>query len=292
MLGHRIVQLLRDLRRPVRALVRSTATAAQQQVLEATGAQLVVGDLKEPESIAEACRGAAVVVSTATATVSRQDGDSISAVDERGQSSLVETAQRGGVGRFVFLSFPPRRLDYALQRAKRAVEQKLREGVMPYTILQPVNFVEVWLGPRVGFDLLGGKVQIFGAGDQPISWISLHDVARVAVAASEGETFTNRVLPLCGPDPLSPLEVVRMFEEMSGRKVAISHVAEEVLVGRLSVPRDELEETFAAIALSMAQGLVSADPTREILPGRLSTVREYLARLLKNADQQKRGERS
>src|SRR2546427_1759556 len=39
------------------------------------------------------CRGARAVISTASSTFSRQDGDSIESVDRQGQLSLVDAAQ-------------------------------------------------------------------------------------------------------------------------------------------------------------------------------------------------------
>jgi hypothetical protein len=41
----------------------------------------------------EACEGAEVVISTASSTLSRQEGDSIETVDRIGQLSLIETAR-------------------------------------------------------------------------------------------------------------------------------------------------------------------------------------------------------
>ena len=40
----------------------------------------------------------------------------------------------------------------ALHKAKRAVEEKVRESGIAYTILRPSCFMEVWLSPMLGFD--------------------------------------------------------------------------------------------------------------------------------------------
>ena len=78
---------------------------------------------------------------------------------------------------------------------------------MSFTILQPTAFMEIWLSPIVGFDPAGGHVRILGDGQRQVSWVSIQDVARFAVAATEGGAFSNLVLPLGGPDPLTQLQV-------------------------------------------------------------------------------------
>jgi uncharacterized protein YbjT (DUF2867 family) len=290
LLGMRIVRLLRDAGRSVRAIVRPTADPGKRAFIEAQGAEMVVADLKDPASIDRACRGVSAIVSTASATLSRVDGDSIGTVDEAGQLALIDAAVRAGVEHFVFVSFPPRDIDYALQRAKRTVEARLRESRISFTILQPVSFCDVWLSPLAGFDPLRGKAQIFGDGDRPISWISAHDVARFAAAASEGGILARKTIPLGGPDSLSPLAVVKMFEELGTPKVSLVHVSEETLRGRLAGARNLIEEAFAAIMLSMAQGrIVDPGPAIEALPGRLMTVREYAAQVVRDF-QHKQGE--
>jgi uncharacterized protein YbjT (DUF2867 family) len=279
-LGGHIARLLLGRGRAVRALVRPTAHAEKRRALALSGADLVTGDLKAPRSLAEACRGVKTVISTASATLSRQEGDSIHTVDADGQLALVAAAESAGVERFIFISFPTRPIDYALQRAKRAVEQRLQDGRMAFTSLQPVSFMETWLGPAVGFDLRRGEVRIFGAGDRPVAWIALPDVARAAANAANGGPFDRTVVPLCGPDPLTPLEVVAMFERMSGRPVKVSHVSEESIAARLVAARDPLEEAYAAILLSLARGLMPTRSEAERLCGPLSSVRDYLGRAL------------
>lgn len=279
-LGGRIVQLLLDSGRAVRALIRTTADAEKRRALALGGADLFTGDLKTPRSLTDACRGVKTVISTASATLSRQEGDSIHTVDGDGQLALVAAAESAGVERFIFISFPPRPIDYALQRAKRAVEQRLQDSRMAFVSLQPVCFMETWLSPAVGFDLLGGEVRIFGPGDRPISWIAIADVARAAVAAADGTPFDRTVVPLCGPDPLAPLEVVAMFEEMSGRTLKVGHLSEESIAARLAAARNPLEEAYAAIMLSLARGLM---PTRSEGAGwyrPMSSVRNHLGRSL------------
>jgi uncharacterized protein YbjT (DUF2867 family) len=280
-LGMEISRRLQQRGRAVRALVRPGAASDRVQLLASRGQELVQGDLKAPTSLQAACRGVDVVVSTASATLSRQPGDSLDSVDLRGQLALVDAAREAQVRRFVFISFPPMSVDCPLQQAKRTVEQHLRESGLSYTILQPVNFMEIWLGPALGFDPVHGRARVFGTGQRPVSWISLLDVAAVASAAADGPAFADRVLPLGGPDALGALEVVALFEQLGAPKVAVELVPESALEAQLAAATDPLDRTMAALCLSTARGwTVDPGPVRDLAPGPLTSVRDHARRVL------------
>src|SRR5215470_11071408 len=105
LVGNEVCQRLRRLGEPVRALVRTTSSSDKIEILRASGAELCIGDLKDPESVAAACRGVDAVISTASSTLSRQPGDSIQSVDAEGQLTLVNAVKDANVNRFLFVSF-------------------------------------------------------------------------------------------------------------------------------------------------------------------------------------------
>ncbi len=283
-LGIEIVRLLCAHGTPVRAVVRRESSGQTRELLARLGAVPCTADLKDLRSLEAACRGVATVVSTASAVAPRSPGDSIRTVDEGGQLDLVEAARSAGTGHFVFVSFPPVPLDFSLQRAKRAVEKRLVESRgMVASVVQPSKFSEVWLSPAVGFDLVNATVRIFGTGQRPVSWISLHDVARViAEIALAGPTgpFAGGIIPIGGPQPLSPLEVVGLFERCSRRTVAIEFVPASVLADRLSIARDAGEEARTALALAMTHGqVIDSAPVRDLITWPMSTVADYVTRI-------------
>jgi len=61
--------------------------------------------------------------------------------------SLFAAAKAAGVRHAVLISFPPVDIEFPLQSAKRAVERYLMDSGMPYTILQPTCFMELWRHP-------------------------------------------------------------------------------------------------------------------------------------------------
>jgi NADH dehydrogenase len=281
-LGSEICRQLAARREHVRALVRRTSSPERISRLEALAVELAFGDLKEPESLRDACRGVDTVVSTASSTLSRQAGDSIDTVDRQGQLNLVEAAEAAGVRRFVLVSFPNAKETFPLQDAKRTVENRLLKSRMAYVILQPTCFMEIWLSPALGFDPANGRAQVCGSGENRISWISLLDVAGYAVAAIHADQASNMTIELGGPDALSPLEVVRMSEQMLGKPVAVQCVPEEALRAQKSAATDPLQQSMAGLMLYCASGnVIETSPARSVLakdPSR--SVRAFLQQTL------------
>src|SRR5262245_41750054 len=100
-LGGEVCRQLRGLGKTVRALVRSTADPDRVANLARIGVELTHGDLRNPPSLLEACRGIDTVISTASMMVSRQETDTVENVDATGQEALVDAAAAAGVGSFV-----------------------------------------------------------------------------------------------------------------------------------------------------------------------------------------------
>ena len=271
-----ICRALRQRGKEVRALVRSTASEKATQ-LASEGIKLAVGDLKDPESLVHASRGVSAVISTASSTFSRQTGDSIETVDRLGQRNAVDAARSVGVSRFSFVSIAGEtKFPSPLSAAKREVEQHLVQSGLPYTILRANWFREVWLSPALGFDYPNHRATVYGTGSNPVSFVSYKDVAKFAVEAVDLVAAENRAVDVCGPEPVSQLDAVRIFERAAGRDFARQHIAEETLQENRLRATDPLELTFASLMLDYAAGS-AADPAEmlRIVPLQLTTVGDY-----------------
>jgi uncharacterized protein YbjT (DUF2867 family) len=282
LLGNRICALLTERGKAVRALARNTSSPDKVAHLQKTGAEITRGDLKDPRSLEAACRGTHSVISTASSTLSRQEGDSIESVDRQGQLNLIDAAEAAGVKHFVLISFPQAPIDFPLQSAKRVVEDRLRRSRMTHTILQPTFFMEVWLGPALGFDAANGKAQIYGNGYNRVSWISFEDVAQFAAGSVDNDRVKNVTLRLGGPEAVSPLEVVHSVEAQTGKPFAVQHVPEEALRAQYDGATDSLQRSFAALMLYCATGDVidTTEALRLIPVERLKSVRDHFAAAL------------
>src|SRR5437879_2458099 len=118
-------------------------------------------------------------------------------------------------------------------------------------------FMEVWLSPALGFDFTKGAAQIFGTAKQPISWISLSDVAEFAVTCVGHAAARNALIGLGGPEALSPEDVVRTFEEVTGRHFDTQHVAETALQEQWRVAADPLQADDLGATNIVMQATVS-----------------------------------
>jgi uncharacterized protein YbjT (DUF2867 family) len=276
LLGNEICHLLAASGKPFRALVRSTSDKSKVAQLEGLGAEIARGDLKDRSSVEAACKGINAVISTASSTLSRQEGDSIQTVDLEGQLNLIDAAKAAGVSQFILISFSPSAIEFPLQAAKRAVEERLKQSGLTYTILQPSCFMEVWLGPALGFDFANAKVQIYGSGQNKLSWISSGDVAKFAAESLDNPAARNAVIELGGPESLSPLEVVRIFERVQGREFEIQHVPDEALLEQKKIATDPLQESFAALMLYYSAGnVIDMRDTLQDFPMQLTSVEDY-----------------
>ena len=77
--------------------------------------------------------------------------------------------------------------------------------------------------------LVVGATGLLGKGDWPMSLISIDDVAAFAVIGATDPRAANRVIPLGGPQAITPVEVVRIFESVTGKTFRITHVPEVIL---------------------------------------------------------------
>jgi uncharacterized protein YbjT (DUF2867 family) len=227
--GGSVVRALRGQGKPVRAMVRETSDPERVWSLEEVGAEVVRGELRDPDSLTRVCAGVMTVVSGATA-ITALGTDSITAVDRDGQVSLVDAATAAGVDHFIYVSYT-RHIDTPdpLTKAKRAVEERLRGSGMAFTILRPSYFMEMWLGPPLGWELAAGTARVLGSGEQRVSWISAQDVAAAVVACVDNPAARGLTMELGGPAAISPVEVVRLAESITGRPIAIEHVPAEAL---------------------------------------------------------------
>ncbi|MCU0500381.1 MAG: SDR family oxidoreductase [Anaerolineae bacterium] len=282
LVGSEICGLLAARGKQVRALVRATADPAKVDRLTALGAEIVTGDLRDPASLKNACRGMSAIVTTATALpLGYEPGiNTPQTTDQNGYLSLITAARETGVQRFVYTSFPPITAAFPLQDAKRATEASLRSSGLTYTILRPTYFSEVWLSPTVGFDYPNRKATIYGDGRKAISWISYGDVAQFAVAALGNPAALDATLELGGPEALSPLEVVSIFERVGGKPFEVTHVPVEVLQAQLAAATDPMQQSFSAFMLDYANGkAIDMRETLKAFPIRLTSVEEYVRRV-------------
>lgn len=251
---------------------------AKKGVLKELGGELVEGDLKDTASLGHACQGATAVITTPTAISSQQEGDTFDSVDLHGQMHLIGAARAAKAGHYVFVSVSGnllKRGENPLFDAKQAVENYLQQSGVAYTILRPTLFTEIWLSPHLGFDFANAKATIYGSGQNKISYISLRNVADFAVEALSNPAARTTALELGGPEALSQIEVVRMFEKIAGRAFEKQFIPEEALRARKAAATNPLEQTFADLPLAARGDTIDMNETFQKFSARPRRVREY-----------------
>ncbi len=108
---------------------------------------------------------------------------------------------------------------------KREVERYLQASGLSHTILRPTAFMESHAEMFIGQPILEkGKVSLFGKGENPRNFVAADDVAQFAVMALEDDELNGRIINIGGPENLTNMEVVRLYEKLAGRQAKVSHV--------------------------------------------------------------------
>ena len=279
-LGIEVCERLAKDGQPVRALVRSTSNAGMLYRLRGLGADLAYGDLQDRASLDAACVGVDAVISSAS-SISSRVGSYIATVDLQGQQNLVGAAKDAGVERFVFVTLSGNMTtDLPLNRAKRTIEATVRSSGMSYTIVRSSFFMEYWLSPMIGFDYPNRRAMIFGAGENPITWITIADVAQAASIAAVSPSARDQVIEIGGPEALSPNEALHIFEEVIGAPFEVQYVPEAALEAQIKGTDDAHTQSVTALSLDFAHGDVvdTANMTTR-LPFQRTTVKQYVEAL-------------
>lgn len=278
LLGSEICKLLARKGIPLRVMVRSSADPVKVEQLRNFGSSVVLGDLKDPGSVAAACQGIQGIICTASALMAYQDGlNDFQSVDLKGITGLVDAATKAGVSRFIFPSFSSSVVLHSpLLNAKRNVEKYIRESALVYTIFRSSFFMETWFSQAVGFDPHNAKATLYGEGIHPIRWISCKNVAQMIVASLYNADTFHSTLHLSGPEALSPQQVIAIFEAAGQIRFDISQIAEETLRAQRDAALDPLRKSWASLFLGCAQGESGKNQANpESFHSRLISTQEY-----------------
>ena len=197
------------------------------RALEALGAEVARGDLKDRVSLDRACRGVDFVVTTAN-SARRGGEDTVATVDRDGSRALVDAAVAAGVRRFVYVSVVGAAPDSPVPflAAKARTEAYLRASGLTWTILAPNAFMESWPLRIVGLPALAGQpIAVVGEGRRKHTFVAEDDVAAFALTAIKDRQSENMHVPIGGPEALSWRDVVAIYQRILGRPLEMVSVA-------------------------------------------------------------------
>ena len=254
----------------VRALVRS---AERGRSLSSSGAEPIVGDVTNPETLGPALAGCTGVFCALSAATEREAEQ----VEYRGNVNLLQAARSAGASRFVYSS--ALLADHLLARRVGTLREKARfeevllgtDGITA-TVLRPVMFMETLL-----LALRGPVAFVPGRQQRRVTWISANDVGLAAARAFERDVTGRH--ELAGPDSTNFDEAYRRLSRVWGRRIIVLHppLATMRLAGRFSAPVEELASMFA---LFDAAGYASDSPElRETFGVEATTIEEWAGRV-------------
>ena len=228
MLGGHLCRELRAGGFPVRVMTRNPERA---RALEQSGVELTRGDLRDPSSLHAALSGARVVISASHALLGGR-ANSSAQVDDAGQRTLIDAAKRAGVEHFVFVSALGAAPDHAVDfwRTKWRIEQYLKASGLPHTIVRPSAFMDMHAYELLGKPVLQDKrVAISGAGTNARNFVAAEDVARLIALHVQPGATPCEIIEIGGPQNLSSLQVVRVFETFGKKSAKALHLPLSVL---------------------------------------------------------------
>ncbi|MEV6845723.1 NmrA/HSCARG family protein [Actinoplanes sp. NPDC051411] len=202
----------------VRALVRDPRGAAATRLAHA-GADLVVADLDDRDSIDAAVRGAHGVFSVQPALI---PPDFAQNEWQRGRN-VADAALGAGVRHLVYASVASadRATGIAHWEVKSRIEQYIRAHDIPATVLRPVAFMENFADPTYG---VYGEIPLLPTlpADETVQLIALDDIgAFAAMAFANPDRFLGEALELAG-DELTVDQIRSVIGQATGRDIPVA----------------------------------------------------------------------
>ena len=221
-LGTRLLGLLTDRGLDVRILSRDPGKALP---LVGDRVQIASGDVRDARAVEQAVAGTRTVVSAITGFGTARDV-SPRTVDWEGNANLIRAAKAAGVEHFILLSVCQAAPDHPIElfRMKHRAEEALRGSGLAWTIIRPTAYMETWVGLLGGPLLDTGSTRIFGRGENPINFVSAHDVARFVDLAVVDPAMRGATVEAGGPENLTVKGVVETFQTVTGTRGKVSHI--------------------------------------------------------------------
>ncbi|QSJ16367.1 SDR family oxidoreductase [Nostoc sp. UHCC 0702] len=219
-LGRQVARRAIDEGYKVRCLVRSAKKAA---FLKEWGAELVRGDICNPQSLTGALSGVTAVIDAATSRAT--DSLTIKQVDWDGQVALIQAAKAAGVERFIFFSIldAEKYPQVPLMEIKRCTELFLAESGLNYTILRLAGFMQGLIG-QYGIPILEAQPVWVTGNSSPIAYMDTQDIAKFAIRALSVPETEKQAFPVVGTRAWSAEEIISLCERLSGKEARVTRM--------------------------------------------------------------------
>ena len=194
----------------VRALARNREALAQF----GPDAEIAAVDLRDLAKLTDACRGVDQIVATANNNMGKGP-TSPTRIDLGAYQNLCAAARNTGVRRLTYVSYKGVSQDAVVDifRVKWYIEDAIRRSGVPYVMLRPTAFMDIWIDQIVAKGIREkGVAPIFGDGTSVTNYIAVDDVAEFAVKILSRAEVANENVDAGGPSNLSQNDVATLVE--------------------------------------------------------------------------------
>jgi nucleoside-diphosphate-sugar epimerase len=223
----------------LRLMLRRTSNL---DYLEGLDYERVDVDLRQPESLLDACKGVDAVVHLAVQTLAPIESQ-YQEINALGTANLVHAARRAGVKRFVYISSlaaqgpnpdretlmpdPPRpvsaygRSKLAGEHAVLAARPDIEGAIVRLSAVygqRDKALLPMYRMGKLGF------VPVYGDGENLLSWLHVHDAADAIVATTLGDTPSGAIYTVSDGNFYTWEQLVQAFGRAWGRTPRIIHV--------------------------------------------------------------------
>jgi uncharacterized protein YbjT (DUF2867 family) len=265
----------------VRALARNRERLAPL----ADSAEIAAVDLRDGPKLTEACRGVDQIVATANNNMGKGPA-SPTRTDLSLYQNLCAAARNTGVRRLVYVSYRGVSQNAAVDifRVKWYIEDAIKRSGVPYVMLRPTAFMDVWIDQILARGIREkGVATIFGSGDTVANYIAVDDVAEFAVKILQRE-IVNEAVDAGGPSDVSLNDLATLIErrfKSSGKRRHVP-VAMMRLLPPLVRPFNEVAARLMTLGLYAATE-AAPFPDWQVSADRFGvsprTVETYVARM-------------
>ncbi len=201
--GSGLVPVLRSAGVDVRAFVRDEAKA---QPLKDVGAEVVVGDLDQPETIEPAVEGVdKIYLLTWNGPTQAQQ-----------VQNIIDVAKRAGNSHIVRHSMWGSEKSRIVKQGDQA-EESVKSSGLPWTLLKPTFFMQNTM--MAVQTIVSDGVIYWDIKDGKLAMIDLRDIVDVAAAVLTGTGHEGKSYILTGPEAISFHDVAATFSKVLGKDV-------------------------------------------------------------------------
>ncbi|MBI3460404.1 NAD-dependent epimerase/dehydratase family protein [Candidatus Acetothermia bacterium] len=234
--GRHLLPVLSQQGYQVRCLARS---ATHKRLASLPGIEWIEGDLTEANGWSQMLKGQDALIHLAS--IHEGSPQLIRRINLTGTENLVSAARLAQIKRCIYLStitsVDNPKLHYS--HSSWLAETLIRERMEDFRILRATLIVgqgDPFLGGLIHFARRWPFIPIIGSGQTKFQPIAVEDVVRCLVQALSEERYSQRTIPIAGPEILSLEQIVDLLQKTlhtEKRKIHLPRRATRVLVSAL-----------------------------------------------------------